>query len=89
MSERDSQNRIRLVLKTRTGMVRWGLPPGQEQPIESDASVKKQWLATVCKTYRGQVDAGGKIVDVYGAGVFVHASAESELDQQAGYTWSR
>ena len=70
-------------------MIRWGLPPGDEQTIEPDASVKKQWLANVYKTYRGSVDAGGKVVDVYGAAVFVHPNRDAEIDQQAGFTWSR
>ena len=87
--ERDPRGRIRLVLKTRTGMVRWGLPPGQEQPVEPDASIKKQWLAKVAENYRGLVDAGGKVVDVYGAAVFVHPTGDSEAEQAAGYTWSR
>jgi hypothetical protein len=89
VSERDPRGRIRLVLRTKLGMIRWGLPPGDEQTIEPDASVKKQWLTNVYKTYRGSVDAGGKVVDVYGAAVFVHPNRDAEIDQQAGFTWSR
>lgn len=87
--DRDPRGRIRLTLKTRTGLIRWGLPPGQEQPVEPDASIKKQWLAKVAQSYRGLVDAGGKVVDVYGAAVFVHPTGDSEAEQAAGYTWSR
>lgn len=88
VSQRDARGRIRLVLKTKSGMVRWGLPPGQEQTIEPDAATKKQWLATVYKR-RGQIDAGGKVVDVYGAAVFVHQPEGEEPDLAVGYTWSR
>lgn len=86
VSGRDQRGRIRLVLKTRNGMVRWGLPPGQEKPIEPEAETKKEWLTTVYKR-QGLIDAGGKTVDVYGAAVFIHQPEGEEPDISVGYHW--
>jgi len=71
VSHRDARGRVRLVLHTATGMVRWGLPPGLEQSIEPTAQVKRSWLRHVAQT-RGTIDAGGKVVDVYGARIAVY-----------------
>lgn len=68
---RDDHNRVHLILRTDHGMVRWGLPPAMQQVVEPNASTKKQWLTDVYRQ-RGTIDAGGKIVDVYGAAIFVH-----------------
>ncbi len=70
-SDRDTRNRIRLLLHTDRGLVRWGLPPGQEQGLEPAAEIKKQRLALVYRQ-RGAIDAGGKVVDLFGPAVFVH-----------------
>jgi len=88
VGERDARKRIRLVLRTKNGMVRWGLPPGQEGSIEPEAATKKQWLSTVYKR-RGQIDAGGRVVDVYGAAVFVHQPESEDADITVGYHWDR
>lgn len=71
VSGRDSLGRIHLVLRTREGMVRWGLAPGREQGVEPDALTKKRWLGSVHRQ-RGTIDAGGKVVVLYGAAVYVH-----------------
>jgi len=88
VSGRDERNRMRLALQTfNGGLVRWGLPPGDEQSLEPDARIKLQWLAAIHRQ-RGQIDAGGKIVDLYGPAVFVHQTANaSETAHQIGYTW--
>lgn len=88
VSGRDQRGRIRLVLRTRNGMVRWGLPPGQEKPIEPEAETKKEWLTTVYKR-QGLIDAGGKTVDVYGAAVFIHRPEGEESDISVGYHWQK
>lgn len=101
VSRRDSLGRMRLVMHTTTGgAVNWGLPPGQERPVEPDAQTKKNWLANVY-LQRGAIDAGGKIVDVYGAAVFVRQPAApggtggpgghsgGDETRSVGYTWSR
>ncbi|MEX0653382.1 MAG: hypothetical protein WD534_18095 [Phycisphaeraceae bacterium] len=68
VSQSDGRGRLRLVLHTTTGgLVRWGLPPGQEQTVEPEAMTKIHWLRHV-DDRRGSIDAGGKVVDVYGAG---------------------
>ena len=71
VSDRDERGRIRLALRTAEGLVRWGLAPGQERAIEPDVQTKKHWLASIYRQ-RGAIDAGGKIVDVFGPAVFVH-----------------
>lgn len=90
VSERDARGRVRISLKTRRGEVRWGLPPGEERSVEPEASVKKQWIATVYKR-RGAIDAGGRVVDVYGAEPFIHQTVETqEANASTTYnTWDR
>lgn len=89
VSRRDTRGRILLVMHTQHGMVRWGLPPGQEQAIEPAAAIKAKWLADVDRQ-RGAIDAGGKIVDVYGPAIFVHRpAADNGQTIRTGYTWSR
>jgi hypothetical protein len=89
VGQRDSRDRVRLSLLARQGgVVHWGLPPGQEQAVETPAAVKKQWLAEVYKT-RGSIDAGGKIVTLYTAQVFVHTPVADDPASQVRYTSSR
>ena len=88
VAKRDTRGRILLVMHTQTGMVRWGLPPGQEQSIEPAAAIKAKWLGDVDRQ-RGAIDAGGKIVDVYGPAIFVHQPANDGRPIRTGYTWSR
>lgn len=64
VSQRDRQGRVRLVMHTAQGQVRWGLPPGEERAIEHPADVKLGWLREVASE-RGSIDAGGAIVDLY------------------------
>ncbi|MEQ9454991.1 MAG: hypothetical protein RLN76_10420 [Phycisphaeraceae bacterium] len=64
VSQRDRQGRVRLVMHTAKGQVRWGLPPGEERAIEHPADVKLGWLREVASE-RGTIDAGGAIVDLY------------------------
>ena len=66
---RDDRGRLRLVLHTDDGQVRWGAPPGEGEPVEPAAEVKLQWLDTVASKYDGQIDAGGQIVEIFGATV--------------------
>ena len=68
VSDRDARGRIRLVLYTETGAVRWGLPPGQERSIEPAAAVKRQRLRQVLEQ-TGTIDAGGRYVSVNGPAV--------------------
>ncbi len=87
VSDRDSRGRLRLTLHTGDGgLVRWGLPPGREQAVEPDAATKKNWLASVYRQ-RGRIDAGGKVVDLYGAAVFVHQAQAGEPGERIGYHW--
>jgi hypothetical protein len=71
VSARDPRGRLWLSLRTDQGVVRWGLPPGMEQSIEPRAETKRYWLRSVFEQ-KGNIDAGGKIVDLFGAAVFVH-----------------
>ena len=87
VSRRDSRGRLRLVLHTRDGgEVRWGLPPGTEHAVEPDCATKKRWLASVARR-RGGIDAGGKIVDLSGAAIFVHQPVSRESARAIDYTW--
>ena len=71
-ASRDPRGRIHLILRTHAGgAVRWGLPPGQEQPIEPGPTTKTMRLATLHQRF-GSIDAGGKTVDIFGPAVFVH-----------------
>lgn len=88
VSKRDTRGRILLVMHTQKGMVRWGLPPGQEESIEPAAAIKAKWLSDVDRQ-RGAIDAGGKIVDVYGPAIFVHQPANDGRPLRTRYTWSR
>lgn len=82
VSHRDARGRIRLVLFTGRGMVRWGLPPGEEQTIEPEAATKMTWLSFVDRK-RGGIDAGGKVVDIYGPRIAVNQPTVS-LDSLRG-----
>ncbi len=65
VSDRDGRGRLRLVLHTADGTVRWGLPPGQEHAIEPDAQVKLGWLRQLAQRDAG-ISTGGQIIDIYG-----------------------
>ncbi len=88
VSHRDARGRQRLTMHTGGGIVRWGFPPGQEHAIEPPALTKKRWLAEVYQQ-RGSIDAGGKIVEVFGPAVFVHQLPHDDETVRVGYTWSR
>jgi cell division septal protein FtsQ len=68
VSHRDARGRLRLVLKTHDGTVRWGLPPGEEHSIEPDAQVKLGWLRQLARR-DGSLSTGGQIIDIYGPAV--------------------
>ena len=88
VGDHDAKGRLRLSLLTRHGMVRWGLPIGEEQTIEPDPSVKRESIAAMQKQ-AGAIDAGGKIVDVFGPTVNVSMPATDDPAPQAGYTLGR
>lgn len=86
VSGRDSRGRIHLAILTgQGGIVRWGLPPGHEQSIEPSAATKRSWLTQLVRE-NGQIDAGGKMVDLYRAALFVHLPPGREIGQKDGYT---
>jgi hypothetical protein len=74
VSQRDQRGRIRLSLMTHEGgQVRWGLPLGEDQPIEPGFDEKLRRLRTVHHE-RGTIDAGGQVVDIFGSTILVHRS---------------
>ena len=88
LGRRDTRGRMRLAMCTRDGgVVRWGLPPGQEQSIEPSAATKKQRLVEIYRR-RGSIDGGGKVVDIFGADVFIHHMdlTHSDEPRSIGYT---
>ena len=88
VGDHDAKGRLRLSLLTRHGMVRWGLPIGEEQTIEPEPQVKRNSLALMQKQ-AGSIDANGKIVDVYGATINVSMPATNEPVAPVGYTLGR
>lgn len=73
-SGRDTRGRIRLVLHTARGQITWGLPPGQEQPVEPAAATKLQWLHQIyAGSHQRAIDAGGKTIDIYSAAAWERA----------------
>lgn len=65
VGQRDERGRLRLVLHTADGTVRWGLPPGQENAIEPEAQVKLGWLRQLAQR-DAALSTGGQIIDIYG-----------------------
>jgi hypothetical protein len=80
VGQRDQRGRIRLALHTRDGMVLWGLPPGEEKTLEPAVATKLSWLRRLDRE-RGSIDAGGKIVHIYGASI---ATSEPIMHQHPG-----
>ncbi|MDX1682973.1 MAG: hypothetical protein R3336_07635, partial [Phycisphaeraceae bacterium] len=69
VSRRDGRGRVQLALATYAGgLVRWGLPPGNEYSVEPPAAQKKKWLRGVYEK-RGAIDAGGRVVDLFGPAI--------------------
>ncbi len=89
VSGRDALGRVRLVLHTQTGLVRWGLPPGEEKTIEPPAPEKLSRLARLYQQ-RGSIDAGGRVVDLYRADIYVHPAGSNRASATpAAYTSRR
>ena len=65
VGQRDERGRLRLVLNTEYGTVRWGLPPGQENAIETDAQTKRGWLRQLAQR-DSSLSSSGQIIDIYG-----------------------
>ncbi|MAE65265.1 MAG: hypothetical protein CMJ18_13420 [Phycisphaeraceae bacterium] len=84
VSATDDRDRPRLALYTREGMIRWGLPPGEGRPIEPDTDTKLRRLAQVQRKW-DSIDAGGKIVDIYGPAIFVRPWPDDGPGVQTGY----
>ncbi len=83
---RDPMGRVRLALRTLNGTVRWGLPPGEEHPIEPSAAVKKLLLARVAAEHDGLIDAGGHVVDIYDGNILLHHWSTTNGAVQTSYT---
>lgn len=76
-AEIDQRDRIRLVMHTRRkGKVRWGLPPGEENAIEHSAEIKRKKLVAL-NQIKGSIDAGGRVVDVFGPGIIIHPASDA------------
>ena len=88
VSRRDVRGRIRLSLITpRGGMVQWGYAPGKGHPIEVTDAAKLNALAGLYQRC-GQIDAGGRTVDIFSQTVLVHQPV-ADNSSLAGYTYSR
>ena len=85
VSRRDARGRLRLALRTESGLVRWGLPPGREQAIEPGPAEKMARLERIYHE-RGSIDAGGMVVEVFGPVVAAYRPAAASATQ-TGYSW--
>ena len=86
---RDDRGRLRMTLHTtRGGMVIWGLPPGREMAVERSAATKIARLNNLYASHKS-IDAGGKVVEVFGGAVFVHDPRGQSTMRSVGYTWRR
>jgi len=54
-----------LSIITPEGTVRWGRTPGEESIYEPPAEEKLAMLERIADSYRGSIDAGGRVVDIY------------------------
>ncbi len=88
VSARDTRGRVVLTLLTTSGKVRWGLPPGEEQPIEPDANAKLRALASVW-AQRRTINLSGRVIDVRlsNEAVFVEPAAIDEEGRGVGFVW--
>lgn len=95
---RDARDRVTISLLTRSGEVRWGLAPTVRQSTEPDTVTKKSRLLTVYEK-RGAIDAGGRVVEIFGSAILVRrkdsngdpndaAVAGDPSARRGGYTWS-
>lgn len=88
VSQRDVRGRIRLALITHNGgTVQWGYAPGKGHPIEVTDVAKLNALAGLYQRC-GQIDAGGRTVDIFTQTVLVHQPV-ADNSALAGYTYSR
>jgi len=86
---RDDRGRLRMTLHTTAGgMVVWGLPPGREMAVERSAATKVARLNNLYASHRS-IDAGGKVVEVFGGAVFVHDPRPTSTMRSVDYTWRR
>jgi len=76
VAARDTRDRIRLQLHTANGLVRWGLPPGEEVAVEPKTPVKLRWLAFL-HMENGSIDVGGKVIDIFGPGPSITNALDS------------
>ena len=83
VSRRDERGRLRLVLHTDDGRIRWGFPPGRERAIEPAAEVKLGRLRQLAQAYHGNIDAGGQTIEIFGATTQT-AAGEPIQSAQAG-----
>ena len=84
----DRRGQPRLVLRTRHGMVRWGLRPGRGEPIEPNTATKLRRLAQVYREWQS-IDAGGKTVDIFGPAVFIRHHIDRDPRARVGGSRAR
>lgn len=88
VSGRDARGRVRLSLHTSGSWHEWGLPPGQEQPIEPPAQVKLRSLASLY-AQKKTIDLPGRRVDlrISSEAVFVEPVVAGDESGGRRYTW--
>jgi len=64
-----------LSVLTRRGTVRWGRTPGEESIYEPPVDEKLAMLERIAESYRGSIDAGGRVVDVFLDTPMIHSAS--------------
>ena len=87
VTERDAEQRARLVLLSSHVQIKWGLAPGLGEPIERDTATKLQRLARVLRTQRTIANGGPPpIVEIFGPTALVRHTPQSSVQpDSAGY----
>lgn len=64
-----------LSIITADGTVRWGRTPGEESIYEPPVDEKLAMLERIADSYRGSIDAGGRVVDVFLDTPMIHSES--------------
>ncbi len=80
VSQTDRQRRTRVSLRTHRGLIRWGLAPGYDHPLEPSTEVKLHRLMQIYSRWQA-VDAGGKVVDLYGPATLIRLRRDHDRYQ--------
>ena len=81
VSQKDRYGQPRIALRTERGAVVWGQPVNSQNPTEAGAADKLQNLRNIVAR-TGKVDAGGKVVRIYGPQIWMDNQIGEQGDTQ-------